>query len=241
MEAVRELLAQEAAGPSPEVLGRSVRSAHAAAVGFFNYVEAAVAKSDLLDAYVSEEWANSLAETCHAVLGSAAIYFERLPAVARKAGIDPSAFSLDATAFAAMQRMVKGYLPDLTSSLRSRLVAAGMPVRGFDYDPRTDWGARMKRAAAGMKVEAVLAFVFGVIFIGIMLALAVAIPEPSANQAFTFRVVLSLAGAAIGAILPGFIRVEGTLPKFTLRAGGAIALFLIVYLLNPPSLVTAGG
>jgi hypothetical protein len=48
---------------------------------------------------------------------------------------------------------------------------------------------------------------------------------------------LALGAACLGAIIPGFIELDGTIMEVGIRAGGAIALFLVVYLLNPPEAV----
>jgi hypothetical protein len=78
------------------------------------------------------------------------------------------------------------------------------------------------------------AFGCGVLFVALMLIIAIAIPNPTATQWFVFRVVLALAAAGIGAVIPGLIVVN---VSKVVRAGGAIALFVLVYLLNPPQLV----
>jgi hypothetical protein len=83
-----------------------------------------------------------------------------------------------------------------------------------------------------------LAFVFGVVFVTIMLAIAIVIPNPSSTSFFTFRLVLALAAAGVAAVIPGFLDVEISLGlKNVIRAGGAIAVFLIVFLMNPAELV----
>jgi len=74
----------------------------------------------------------------------------------------------------------------------------------------------------------------GVLFVSVMLVIAIAVPNPTATQWFIFRVVTALAAAGIGAVLPGLIVVNAS--RFV-RAGGAIALFVLVYLSNPPQLV----
>ncbi len=81
--------------------------------------------------------------------------------------------------------------------------------------------------------EKLASFSFGVVFVGVMLALNVFIRNPSPTQHETFKVVLALAAAGIGGILAGFIRIEGTFNKIVLRAGGALALFLVVYFSTP--------
>lgn len=82
--------------------------------------------------------------------------------------------------------------------------------------------------------QMLLAFWFGLFFVLTLLGLAVFVPSPTDAQFFVFRVVLALAAAGIGAIIPGLIEVSVSI---YVRAGGAIALFVLVYLFNPPGLV----
>jgi hypothetical protein len=83
--------------------------------------------------------------------------------------------------------------------------------------------------------QQVTAFSCGILFVVVMLGIAIAIPNPTATQWFVFRVVLALAAAGIGAVIPGLIVVN---VSKIVRAGGAIALFVLVYMLNPPQLVS---
>ena len=85
--------------------------------------------------------------------------------------------------------------------------------------------------------QQVAAFVFGVVFVIVILVFAVFFPSPTRFQIFVFRVVLALAAGGVGAILPGFIIVN--VGNFV-RAGGALALFAAVYLINPPALILDG-
>ena len=78
--------------------------------------------------------------------------------------------------------------------------------------------------------ERIVAFVFGVVFVLIILALAIWKPNPSSFQYTVFRIVLALAAAGVAAMLPGFV--EFTIPGW-IRAGGALAVFLIVYFYSP--------
>jgi hypothetical protein len=91
-----------------------------------------------------------------------------------------------------------------------------------------------KKEVAGW--EKVAAFAFGILFVVILLWVALFIPQPTDFQLWVFRVVLSLAAAGIGAVLPGIISVNAG-PY--VRAGGALALFVIVYWFNPPQLVSS--
>lgn len=65
--------------------------------------------------------------------------------------------------------------------------------------------------------------------------MAVFLSNPTETQWFVFRVVLALAAAGVGAVLPGVINVPA---GRVIRAGGALALFVIVYWYNPPKLVS---
>jgi hypothetical protein len=87
-------------------------------------------------------------------------------------------------------------------------------------------------------MEKIAVFSFGVVFVIVLLVLTVFISDPTPTQHETFKIVLALAAAGIGSIIPGFIQIEGTFNNFALRAGGALALFLVVYFLTPAVPVT---
>lgn len=85
------------------------------------------------------------------------------------------------------------------------------------------------------------AVAFGVVFVITLLALAVIFPEPTNYQQDIFRIVLALAAAGIGAMLPGALSISfAPLPNAAIQAGGAIALFVIVYFFNPASRIAGG-
>jgi len=79
----------------------------------------------------------------------------------------------------------------------------------------------------------VLAFTFGVVFLGAILILSVIIPEPTPTQFIIFRTVLALAAAGIAAVVPGTLAVK---LNNWLRAGGALAIFVVVYFYSPATL-----
>ena len=81
--------------------------------------------------------------------------------------------------------------------------------------------------------EKIAGLIFGVTFVTALLALSVLIPEPSPTQYATFKTILAIAAAGVGGILAGTIHVEGSIQKWSLRAGGAIALFIIVFFFTP--------
>jgi hypothetical protein len=78
------------------------------------------------------------------------------------------------------------------------------------------------------------AFVFGVAFVIAMITLAIWFPAPTPFQYTVFRIVLALAVAGVAVMFPGFISVA--IPGY-LRAGGALAVFVIVYFYSPAPLL----
>jgi hypothetical protein len=81
--------------------------------------------------------------------------------------------------------------------------------------------------------QQITAFTFGVIFVTALLVLAVKFPEPTSFQYMVFRIVLALAAGGVGAMIPGFLKVE---VKPGIRAGGALAVFVVVFFFNPAKL-----
>jgi len=81
--------------------------------------------------------------------------------------------------------------------------------------------------------EKLLVFLFGVVFVIIMLYTAHSTPEPTSYQYFVFRTVLSASVAGIAVFIPGLLDIS--LGKW-LKASGALAIFVIVYYVNPANL-----
>jgi hypothetical protein len=87
---------------------------------------------------------------------------------------------------------------------------------------------------AGVGIDKVLAFAFGVVFVIVLLCISIFDRNPTPLAIFIYRVVLALAAAGIGAVIPGMIDVN-VAP--VIRAGGALALFVIVYWFRPADLI----
>lgn len=81
--------------------------------------------------------------------------------------------------------------------------------------------------------EKILAFVFGVVFVVVLLYAAFAVPNPTAFQYTVFRIVLALAAAGVAAMFSGFLSIQ---VSNWLKAGGALAVFAIVYFYAPAAL-----
>jgi hypothetical protein len=83
-------------------------------------------------------------------------------------------------------------------------------------------------------MSVVLAFIFGVIFVTALLVFALFVPNPTIQQFEIVRIILALAAGGVAAMIPGFLKLQlGAGPNVTLRAGGAVAVFAIVYFYSP--------
>lgn len=81
--------------------------------------------------------------------------------------------------------------------------------------------------------ERLAIFVFGVIFVAVLLIIALFYPRPTPFQYTVFRIVLALAAAGVAALIPGLINVK--VPGVS--AGGALAVFVVVFFFSPAALV----
>lgn len=86
--------------------------------------------------------------------------------------------------------------------------------------------------------QRVLAFFFGAAFLVVLVIIAIFIGDPTGFQIFVFRVVLAIAAAGAAAMIPGFLSVK---IATWVRASGALAVFALVFLVNPPALVAEEG
>jgi len=78
------------------------------------------------------------------------------------------------------------------------------------------------------------AYLFGTVFVLVLILIAVLIPNPTPFQYTVFRIVLALSAAGVASMIPGFLHLE--VSKW-IRAGGALAIFVIVYFYSPASLI----
>jgi hypothetical protein len=84
------------------------------------------------------------------------------------------------------------------------------------------------------RLQTLLAFAFGIVFILSVLALAVFIPHPSPEQFEVFRIVMALAAGGVAAVIPGLLHLNLSRGQgLAVRAGGALAVFVIVYFYSP--------
>ncbi|TPG73747.1 hypothetical protein [Pseudomonas mandelii] len=199
---------------------------------YFNALENFVANSGLLSAHLNGKWVTNLAETCHTALVSYYTYITFLRSHSeclRGAFAEP-----DKHAMAGMQRMVKEYLdPKTFEALFKKFSEAKLPIQGFTVEAHED----IKTIS---KAQLISCTVLGAVILAISICLSLYAPNPTPYQTFVFRTVLAVGLSMLIAGVPGFINVKfkasGLGQYFKAVAGGAIAVFLIIYLVNPAEL-----
>ena len=204
----------------------ALRDVHELGVDYFNAVERLIAHGALTGADQDPTWFTDKAETAVNVLGTIKNHFLTVRQFAVKFGLpsyDPSP-----TAYANMQRLVKKHDPQVAVALRASFQADSLPTYGFDKEESTKLSSAEKLFAAFT----------GIIILVILLVIAIFIPQPSEFQIFIFRVVLALSSGAFAGIMTGFLNIESQYSKLALKAGGGLAVFVVIYWFNPPQLLS---
>jgi len=84
------------------------------------------------------------------------------------------------------------------------------------------------------RTSAILAFTFGVLFVTALLVFALFVPNPTIQQFEIVRIILALAAGGVAAMIPGLLSLKlGAGANMALSAGGALAVFVIVYFYSP--------
>lgn len=192
-----------------------------AATTYFNFYEEFVGNSSLLGAHDDSLWAIGFAEDCLAVLQVMPFHFKLIRKGFQTLNIDVDS-NPSPTAYANMQRVCKKHLqkPIINETI-AQFTESSLPIHGFQVKEGFTLSA---------SIRIILAFTFGVVFIMMVLGLAIWLPNPSGFQYLIFRLVAALAAGGVVAVMPGFIEVK--FGKW-LRAGGTLAVFAIVYFMNP--------
>jgi len=228
MNVLRPLVIGVTNGSQPSL--EALLTCQASANKFFNYVETFVGSSGLLGAHANGLWVTGFAETCYAVLGSVLehmLFLRSYDAVLGGSAIEPAPH-----AYANMQRMAVEYLPTShAAALRAKFVQNNLPIVGFDMPAVEDTPTTFRN-------QVTLSVTIGSVAILGSVLLAVVIPKPTDWQEFVFRGCFAMGVAALGAVVPGFIsvkaRARGWGNYVKVVAGGAIALFVLMWFFNPP-------
>ena len=133
------------------------------------------------------------------------------------------------TAYASLQRVIKRFFPDLTGKIKKKFGDNNLPVYGFEHAAKHSGWKMKKNLAIQIIVGAVCLIIGGI--------LAFVFNHPTGIQYMFMRGLFALgfAGVAVG-ILVGTVKVNWSVSKsLAITATGGIAIFGILYFLNPPS------
>jgi hypothetical protein len=89
-----------------------------------------------------------------------------------------------------------------------------------------------------MRTDLLWASAFGVAFVVASIILAIAFPRPTPFQLLVFRTTLALSAGGAAAAIPGFFNLSVDFTGVIARAGGALAVFVLVYKINPAHILT---
>lgn len=82
--------------------------------------------------------------------------------------------------------------------------------------------------------EKIAGFIFGVVFMAAVMLIAVFLKDITVIQYVIFKTVLAIAAAGVVGIFSGSIVTKGSIGnKITIRATGALAVFLLVFIYTP--------
>lgn len=202
---------------------------------YFNFVENFVGDSGLLGAHQNGLWITGFAEDCYAILESVVKHFQFLRTYSEDfAQLEGNNIKPSPHAYANMQRLVKEYLPsEQSDQLKELFITNKLPFGGFDMQAIED----SDKLATWQKI---VGPILGVLLLVLCVILVFVFSNPSVFQQFVMRGLLAISLALIATVVPGFINLKSRIKMkgsyFVIVAGGAIAIFVLIYLINPPSL-----
>lgn len=188
---------------------------------YFNFAEKFVIETKLAGIHNDGDALIDLAESCYAVLES---YIKHLDFIKSNENLLGCEYEIPPFIANNMQRMVKKYLSkEKVASLRESFIERNLSTEGFDVKAPKD------------KNSGTVPLWIGGVLLTIPIVALFFIPEPSSYQFFAFRVCFSLGGAGVASHIPGWLNVN---IKNWVKAGGAIAIFVLLWFFNPPALIT---
>ncbi len=96
----------------------------------------------------------------------------------------------------------------------------------------------MTERTSRLRADVVLAFTFGATFLATIMGVAVFVRDPSPLLITVIKITIALAAAGVSATMPGFLSFSfSPMASAALRAGGALAVFAIVFFFTPAGLI----
>lgn len=202
---------------------------HKKAVNFFNLFERSIDEYGIQDFKLNEDTKNRKIEDCLDLIPRIIKHWQLVKAFSSKYKLTCPVPSDHA--YASIQRLIKTFCPDKVEELKEKFMSEQLPTTGFDSKKKhSGW-------KIGSKKLTVLQIVFGLLFCGASIIIAFANKDLNAFQYLVFRVCLSLGITLIAtALIEMNLHINWTIQTaLSIKAFGAIALFILIYYLNPPS------
>lgn len=190
--------------------------------------------------YASE----TVAEYCHSFIDTLLDHYELMRDIYCDDGYSPSK-----TAYSSIQRMLKTYYPNDLECIRERFEDLRITTYGFDTKPKVEkmrFGLSiiisiviiiMVILSLVLNDKGSIPFILGSFLLCTAFITTLYIPNPTSSQHDTFRIFLSIATAGVITAFPGFAQFTYTNEYgYTLTATGSLAIFLVIFFLNPAKL-----
>jgi hypothetical protein len=100
-----------------------------------------------------------------------------------------------------------------------------------------EYGIKVRLPMTHKQKEKAVGWSIGVLFLVAIFVANLFLPNPSPSQANILRIFIAVMGAAFAAFIPGLLNIDisenSGSGKVAIRATGALAVFIIIYLWDP--------
>lgn len=217
-----------AADKTPSTKLVTLREFHAAGLEYFNAIDRVISLGALDRSETNPTWFSGMAETAINALETILNHYRTVRNESVRLGMSRDAFTPSRTAYSQIQRIAKLHDKKTADEYEAKYIEEQLPVYGFQKEESVKLTHQEKRIGTTT----------GIAFLIILVVLALFVPNPTSFQEFVFRVLLGLSGAAFASVISGFLTVEGKTQRFAIRAGAGFAVFVIIYAINPPRLLS---
>ncbi|MHA1381760.1 MAG: hypothetical protein ACTSRG_25605 [Candidatus Helarchaeota archaeon] len=200
---------------------------HTSAVRYFNAFERTLDEYTLPSTEITKEIKTRKAEDTLNMTDTILQYWGMIKRFCLK--YDLNTLKPSATAYASIQRVLKHFYPDKILELKTKFLDVDLPITGF-----VTKGVHMGwNKSKTIKTQLIV----GIPILTITLILSFIFTKLSGFQYFILRLFLALGITLVGSsLIEGKVKFNTTnIAGFSIKATGWIAIFLIIFFLNPPS------
>lgn len=202
---------------------------HNKGVAFFNLFERSIDEFGLSNFKLNSDTKNRKIEDSIAIVDTIILHWETIRSIAGKYKISPPEPSRQA--YASIQRLIKKFEPKKANEIKLKFMAQNLPVEGFVSNKNhSGW----KIGSQNLMWKQI---VFGVLCVIGAAIIAFNFNSLTGAQYLFFRLLISIGFTLfITALVEVKVKIHWTVTKsLTVKAIGAIAFFILIYYINPPS------